>query len=127
MDVGDRGGGKELWGLELLSYFIDEPFTGYQAIEFKALDFDIAKKYSNTSWFEYTLVKLLLNFEKSDSSYYLKNYKGLKPYAPKKLFLPETFIFWSVVQRRLPFPILPPGWMTWHWPPLREQKPGVDI
>lgn len=84
LDVGDRGGGNELWGLELLSYFIDEPFTGYQAIEFKTLDYNIAKKYSNTSWFEYTLVKMLLNFEQSDSTYYLKNYKGLKPYLPKK-------------------------------------------
>ncbi|MEM1135281.1 MAG: S41 family peptidase [Bacteroidota bacterium] len=84
LDVGDRGGGNELWGLDLLSYFLKEPYKAYKAVEFKTLDYSISKKYSNTSWFEYNLLKLLLNFERSDSTWNWKNYRGLKPYTPKK-------------------------------------------
>ncbi|MEO0554184.1 MAG: S41 family peptidase [Bacteroidota bacterium] len=84
LDVGDHGGGNELWGLELLSYFLDEPYTAYQAVEFKTFNYDISKKYSSTSWLEMNLVKLILNFEKSDSTINLKNYKGVKPYPPRK-------------------------------------------
>ena len=84
IDVGDRGGGNELWGLEILSYFLKEPFTAYRAVEFKTLDYNVSKKYSNTSWAEFNLIKLLLNFEQPGSTLNWKNYRGVKPYPPKK-------------------------------------------
>ncbi len=84
LDIGDRGGGNELWGLEILSYLIDEPFQPVKAVEFKTKDFNISKKYSNTSWLEYNLAMLYLSFYKSDSTYNWKNYRGIKPKAPKK-------------------------------------------
>lgn len=84
LDMGDRGGGNELWGLEILSYLIDKPYVPYKAVEFKTLDFSTSKKYSNTSWLEYNLVMLYLSFYKADSTYNWKNYRGLKPIHPKK-------------------------------------------
>jgi len=84
LDIGDHGGGNELWGLELLSYFLKKPYTAYKAVEFKTLDYKISKKYSNTSWLEYNLVKLFLHFERSDSTLHWKNYRGAKPYPPGK-------------------------------------------
>ncbi|MEM9981324.1 MAG: S41 family peptidase, partial [Bacteroidota bacterium] len=84
LDVGDRGGGNELWGLEILSYFLEKPYTAYKAVEFKTLDYDISKKYSNTSSLAYGLAKLYLNVSKADSTLNQQNYRGLKPYPPKK-------------------------------------------
>ncbi|MGD1841703.1 MAG: S41 family peptidase, partial [Thermonemataceae bacterium] len=84
LDVGDRGGGNELWGLELLSYFLAEPYTAYKAVEFKTLDYNISKKYSNTSSIAYGLAKLYLNVDEADSTLNQQNYRGLKPYPPKK-------------------------------------------
>ncbi|MEO1653108.1 MAG: S41 family peptidase, partial [Bacteroidota bacterium] len=84
LDVGDRGGGDEAYGLEILSYLIDQPFTGYTAIEFANKTFK-SRKYSETSKLEMALYKTLMRFQKTDSSYLLKNYKVLKPVAPKAL------------------------------------------
>lgn len=84
IDMGDRGGGNELLGLELLTYFMKAPYTPYKAVEFKTKKFDVARKYSTTSWLEYNLLSLYLRFEKGDSTQNWKNYRGLKPYKPRK-------------------------------------------
>ena len=84
LDVGDRGGGNEQYGLELLSYFIDKPFKGYKAIEFSTTKFK-SRKYSNTSWLEYAFFKSIMRFRKSDSTFLLMNNKSLKPVKPSPI------------------------------------------
>ncbi|MDW3194665.1 MAG: S41 family peptidase [Cytophagales bacterium] len=85
LDIGDQGGGNEKYGMQLLSYFIDEPYTPYRAIEFKTNRYKTSKKYSNTSWYEYHALKTLLRIKKTDSTYLLQNFKGLKPTKPSPL------------------------------------------
>jgi hypothetical protein len=84
LDIGDRGGGRELWGLEILSYLIDEPYTPFKAVEFKTLDYTVSQEYSNISWLKFNLTMLYLTFYKSDSTINWKNYRGLRPKKPKK-------------------------------------------
>ncbi len=85
LDIGDRGGGNEIYGAQLLSYLIDEPYVPHKAIEFKTKKFDVSKKYSDTGWFEYNLLKAIMRFEKTDSTYLLRNYPTLKPIKPSKI------------------------------------------
>ena len=84
LDVGDRGGGHEGYGLTLLSYFINESFKGYKAIEFSNKKFN-ARKYSETSWAEYAFFRTMMRFKKTDSTYLLTSNKSLKPVKPASI------------------------------------------
>ena len=96
MDVGDQGGGWELHGLEVMKYLIDEPFTGYQKVEFTKKKWE-ARKHSNTSWWEYQLYKAILRFKKSeDGRYLLAGYKGTKEMEPyDKRFTGKVYMLTS--------------------------------
>ena len=96
MDVGDQGGGWEFHGLEVMKYLKDEPFTGYTKVEFTKKKWD-ARKYSNTSWWEYQLYKTILRFKKSeDGRYILAGYKGAKEMKPyEKRFEGKVYMLTS--------------------------------
>jgi len=82
MDVGDQGGGLELYGLEMMRYLKDEPFRGYTKVEFTKKKWE-ARKYSNTSWIEYQLYKMIMRLKKSDDGRYIfTGYKGAKDWKP---------------------------------------------
>ncbi|MEM6843773.1 MAG: S41 family peptidase [Bacteroidota bacterium] len=90
LDVGDRGGGNEDYGLSLLSYFLSEPFAGYKAIEFKNKKLD-SRKYSEVGWLRYKLFRTVTKFEATDSTYLLKRAAGYKRVLSTVQPAPERF------------------------------------
>ncbi|WKN42087.1 S41 family peptidase [Tunicatimonas pelagia] len=90
LDVGDRGGGNEDYGLSLLSYFLSEPFAGYKGIEFKNKKLD-SRKYSEVGWLRYKLFRTMTKFEETDSTYLLKRAAGYKRVLSTIRPAPEQF------------------------------------
>ncbi len=84
LDVGAFGGGNELFGMTLLSYFIDKPYTPYKAIEFSSQEYK-ARSYSATSKREYLRLKKDMEFSSTDSSFLLINTPHTQPIKPSKI------------------------------------------
>ena len=85
IDVGDEGGGDEMFGVQLISYLVDNSFTPYRRIEFKTKKFK-SRKYSTTSWFEYVIIKTFyLRFRKEGDTYSLTNARQTKTQNPSPI------------------------------------------
>jgi C-terminal processing protease CtpA/Prc len=81
IDVGDKGGGNEYFGLKIISHLTDRPYVGYKSIEFTNKKFK-SMKYSNTSWLEYAYYRMKLKFRKQPDGTYTIKYPVLDPMQP---------------------------------------------
>ncbi len=81
IDVGDKGGGNEYFGLKIISHLVKEPFKGYTNIQFTNKKFK-SMKYSNTSWLEYLYYRKKLKFRALPDGTYTIRYIALDPVAP---------------------------------------------
>jgi len=84
IDVGDLGGGNDMYGKRLLSYFINETFDTYRAIEFK-VDNLASFKHISLSRKEYNRIRNTLNLKKKDSTFNLTNHWLTDPTTPNTL------------------------------------------
>jgi len=91
IDLRDNGGGSDAFGRILFSYFIDEPFQYYQALETKKLTYDFLK-YTNIPEAERTQTEA--NFRKNERGWYdvllHPNVGTMKPIAPT--FRGKTYV-----------------------------------
>ena len=86
IDVRGNHGGVEKYGMYLLSYLVNEPFTAYKQIRFKTTKFPF-RKHTTASWLEVPLYKAYLKHKKvNDTTYLLVNDRNLKPFNPAKRY-----------------------------------------
>jgi C-terminal processing protease CtpA/Prc len=84
IDVGDKGGGNEYFGLKIISHLIDTPYVGYKRIEFTNKKFK-SMKYSNTTWLEYLYYRSKLKFKEQPDGTYTIRYPALDAMTPSQI------------------------------------------
>ena len=85
IDLRGNTGGYEKYGLQLMSYFKGEPFTGYRQIRLKNKSFKY-RKYSKTGPLLYLLFQAYLKLDHvNDTTYLLRNDRNLKQVEPPEV------------------------------------------
>jgi hypothetical protein len=95
IDVGDKGGGNEYFGLKIISHLTNKPYVGYKSIDFTNKKFK-SMKYSNTSWLEYIYYRMRLKFRKQPDGTYTIKYIALDPMPPSPVqFTGKVYVITS--------------------------------